>query len=100
MSAVEILQVLVFPGLLFLLVLALFYEWIDRKFFAKVQNRYGPLYTGPAGLLQPLADFLKLLAVNDGAHIGLFIQRIADFQPGESSDEPFQEGIIDGLMQV
>jgi NADH-quinone oxidoreductase subunit H len=65
MIALDILQITVFPGVLFLLVLAFFYEWIDRKLYAKVQNRYGPLHTGPAGLFQPVADFVKLLAKED-----------------------------------
>lgn len=65
MIALDILQIVVFPGVLFLLVLAFFYEWIDRKLHAKVQNRYGPLHTGPAGLFQPVADFVKLLAKED-----------------------------------
>jgi NADH-quinone oxidoreductase subunit H len=65
MIGIEILQVLVFPGILLLLMLAFFYEWIDRKFLAKVQSRYGPLYTGPAGLFQPFADFVKLLSKED-----------------------------------
>jgi len=56
---------LVYPGLMFLLALAWFYEWLDRRFFARLQNRYGPIYTGPHGLLQPLADFIKLLAKED-----------------------------------
>lgn len=56
---------LVFPGLIFLLALAWFYEWLDRRFFARLQNRYGPIYTGSHGLLQPLADFVKLLAKED-----------------------------------
>ena len=60
-----LLQALIFPGIILLFALAFFYEWIDRKFFAKVQNRYGPLYTGPSGLLQPVADFLKLLSKED-----------------------------------
>ncbi len=63
--ALEILQILIFPGALFLFVLAFLYEWIDRKAFAKIQNRYGPLNTGPAGLLQPIADFIKLLSKED-----------------------------------
>ena len=41
------------------------YAWIDRKFFARLQNRIGPLYTGWRGILQPLADFIKLLAKED-----------------------------------
>ena len=65
MIALDIFQILVFPGILFLLVLAFFYEWIDRKLFAKVQNRYGPLNTGLKGLFQPVADFLKLLSKED-----------------------------------
>jgi NADH-quinone oxidoreductase subunit H len=65
MIALDILQIIIFPGILFLLVLAFFYEWIDRKLYAKVQNRYGPLHTGPAGLFQPVADFVKLLSKED-----------------------------------
>jgi NADH-quinone oxidoreductase subunit H len=38
---------------------------LDRKFYARLQNRYGPLHTGREGILQPLADFLKLLAKED-----------------------------------
>lgn len=30
-----------------------------------MQNRMGPTYTGPAGILQPLADFIKLLTKED-----------------------------------
>jgi NADH-quinone oxidoreductase subunit H len=65
MIALDILQILIFPGVLFLFALAFFYEWIDRKLYAKVQNRYGPLHTGPAGLFQPVADFVKLLSKED-----------------------------------
>lgn len=65
MIAYEIFQLLVYPGIFLLLVLAFFYEWIDRKFFARLQNRYGPSYTGPFGLFQPVADFVKLLSKED-----------------------------------
>jgi NADH-quinone oxidoreductase subunit H len=61
----SLIRILVFPGAVFLLALAFFYEWVDRKFFAKLQNRYGPLHTGPHGILQPIADFLKLLSKED-----------------------------------
>lgn len=62
---IEALKVLVFPGFTFIFILALFYEWFDRKFYAKLQNRVGPLYAGPIGILQPLADFIKLLSKED-----------------------------------
>ena len=61
----EFLSVLIYPGFIFILALAFFYEWVDRKFVARLQNRYGPLYTGPGGILQPFADFIKLLAKED-----------------------------------
>jgi len=64
-TLIPILQILIFPGAAFLLILAFFYEWIDRKFFARLQNRYGPLYTGSLGILQPFADFFKLLLKED-----------------------------------
>jgi NADH-quinone oxidoreductase subunit H len=60
-----VLGIVLFPGLLFFSILGLFFEWIDRRFYAKLQNRMGPLYTGPWGLLQPLADFVKLMAKED-----------------------------------
>jgi NADH-quinone oxidoreductase subunit H len=64
-AAVGAVELLIFPGLIFIFWLALFYEWIDRKFYAKLQYRYGPLHTGPKGFLQPFADFVKLLAKED-----------------------------------
>jgi len=60
-----LIEILLFPGFLFFIALAFFYEWVDRKLLAKLQNRYGPLYTGPSGLLQPFADFIKLLSKED-----------------------------------
>lgn len=65
MVALGILQIIIFPGVFFLLALAFFYEWIDRKTFAKIQNRRGPSSAGPAGILQPFADFIKLLSKED-----------------------------------
>ncbi|MEM4503098.1 MAG: NADH-quinone oxidoreductase subunit H, partial [Ignisphaera sp.] len=56
---------IVFPGLFFMIAIALFSEWFYRKVVARMQNRMGPAYTGPMGLLQPLADILKLLLVKE-----------------------------------
>lgn len=39
--------------------------WWERKFSARLQNRIGPRYVGPFGLLQPIADVLKMLQKED-----------------------------------
>lgn len=56
-----IFRVLVFPGFTFILFFTLFCDWVERKIEARMQNRVGPAVAGPAGILQPLADFIKLL---------------------------------------
>jgi NADH-quinone oxidoreductase subunit H len=58
-------RVLVFPGFTFILFFTLFCDWVERKIEARMQNRMGPTFTGPAGVLQPFADFLKLLTKED-----------------------------------
>lgn len=60
-----ILYILVYPGFLFLLIYSTLCEWIDRKLYARMQNRCGPLHTGQSGILQPVADLIKLLAKED-----------------------------------
>jgi len=53
------LYIVVFPGVFFLLGYSFFTEWFDRKMYAKMQNRVGP------PLVQPFADFVKLLSKED-----------------------------------
>ena len=43
-----------------LLVAVLFYIWFMRKVIADMQNRIGPQSAGPFGILQTLADGIKL----------------------------------------
>jgi len=43
-----------------LLVLVMFYIWFMRKVIADMQNRIGPAKAGPWGILQTLADGIKL----------------------------------------
>ncbi len=42
------------------LVVAMYATYVERKFAGFIQDRYGPDRAGPFGLLQPLADGLKL----------------------------------------
>lgn len=50
----SLFYILIFPGFLFLLVFGIFAEWVDRKLYARFQNRVGPPW------FQPLADIIKL----------------------------------------
>ncbi len=56
---------LIFPGFLFQSFFSTLLEWFDRKLYARLQNRRGPLYTGRSGMLQPIADIFKLMAKED-----------------------------------
>jgi len=44
-----------------LILLAFFAEWFFRKLMGHMQHRVGPKLAGPIGILQPLADFIKLM---------------------------------------
>jgi NADH-quinone oxidoreductase subunit H len=49
----------------FLVVMTLFTIWLERRVVARMQHRIGPNRVGPAGLLQSLADGIKLALKED-----------------------------------
>jgi len=56
-------------------------QWIERKVLAHIQSRVGPYRVGPHGLLQPLADVIKL-AMKEGfipSHVNTFFYLLAPF---------------------
>ena len=63
--------------LIILLTVAAYLVWVERKLLGRMQARYGPNRAGKFGLLQPLADLVKLVTKEDtvpeGANKGIFL---------------------------
>ena len=60
-NAKPLLQIIVLPGLLWVIVYAIIAVWFERKFLARAMLRVGPYYCGGRfGWLQLIADFIKL----------------------------------------
>ncbi len=76
---ITVILILVKLGLIFAVVLTLaaYLVLAERKILARMQLRYGPNRVGPFGLLQPVADVIKLLTKEDfipaQADKGLFL---------------------------
>ncbi|MBI2354375.1 MAG: NADH-quinone oxidoreductase subunit NuoH [Deltaproteobacteria bacterium] len=70
MTASPVVDIALFAaklGMVFfvILTLAAYLVFAERRLLARIQDRRGPNRVGPAGLLQPLADLIKLLTKED-----------------------------------
>ncbi len=65
----------------FIGVSALLFIWAERKVSGRIQDRLGPTRTGPLGLLQSLADGIKLISKEDTMPTGAdpFLFRAAPY---------------------
>src|SRR5258708_27748158 len=56
-------------------------QWVERKVIAHIQARMGPSRVGPHGLLQPLADVIKLFTKEDlvPPYVNKFFYLLAPF---------------------
>jgi NADH-quinone oxidoreductase subunit H len=54
----------------FVLVVDILLVWVERKMVARFQDRLGPNRVGPFGIIQPIADVIKLLIKEDILPVG------------------------------
>ncbi len=62
---VLVLAIKVVIMLLFIMVTVLFLTYLERKVLGRIQQRLGPMRTGPWGIIQPIADAVKLILKED-----------------------------------
>ena len=60
---ITLIKVVVVFGVL--LTTLAYLQWVERKVIAHIQVRPGPYRVGPHGLLQPVADIVKLITKED-----------------------------------
>ena len=71
-SAVDVILMIIGVVIVatFCLLLPLFLIWFERRVVARMQDRVGPNRVGPQGLLQTIADAIKLMIKEDITPIG------------------------------
>ena len=85
----------------FVLLMAMGYIWIERRGMARMQARLGPNRVGPFGILQPVADAIKVLLKEDiipakGDKIVHWLAPVVAFAPVLMifAVVPFQDGAL------
>src|SRR4026208_2256544 len=75
------ISLLKFVGILFVVILPMvsYSVYAERRVSAFIQDRPGPNRVGPAGLIQPIADVIKLLLKEDFSprHVNTFYYWLA-----------------------
>ena len=86
---------------------AFLYIWAERKVSARIQDRLGPTRVGPFGLLQSLADGIKLITKEDTAPDAAdkFLFRIAPYLAFAASFTafvamPFAHGFVPQSLSI
>ena len=85
----------------FVLITVMAYIWIERRGMARMQARLGPNRAGPLGLLQPVADAVKVLLKEDivptnADKVVHWLAPIVAFAPVMMifAVVPFQDGVL------
>ena len=85
----------------FVMLMVMAYIYIERRGMGRMQARLGPNRTGPFGLLQPVADAIKVLLKEDiipakGDKIVHWLAPVVAFTPALMifAVVPFQEGAV------
>jgi len=87
--------------LVFLVVMVMAYIYIERRFLGRIQARLGPNRAGPLGILQPVADAIKVLLKEDiipakGDKLVHWLAPVVAFVPALMifAVIPFQDGAL------
>jgi NADH-quinone oxidoreductase subunit H len=69
---IDLIMAIVRAGLLgtFALLIFMLLTWIERKLIGRMQDRLGPTYHGPYGILIPIADGIKMITKEDTVPAG------------------------------
>lgn len=65
--AVELIMMVLAASVLTLIavIMMMFLTWMERKVIGRIQDRIGPNRVGPFGLMQPIADMVKMFGKED-----------------------------------